>query len=107
MADLDDSGFFIDADDTASFDVFDEPSKVAYDIEDEVVPDLPRYLLPSRAYDVLKWFGLLFLPALAWFVSIVGPAWGYEVDAIVTTINALGTVIGLCIGASQVSAMGR
>lgn len=88
MADLDDSGFFVDPDDTIKFD------------------NVSKYIMPDRMYDVLKWFGLLFLPALAWFVSVVGPAWGYQVDAIVTTLNAFGTLIGLCIGASQISSMG-
>ncbi|WP_234944820.1 phage holin, partial [Bifidobacterium longum] len=35
--------------------------------------------------------GLIVLPALALFVSTVGPAWGWtHVDAIVTRLNALG-----------------
>ncbi|WP_230579159.1 phage holin, partial [Bifidobacterium longum] len=32
--------------------------------------------IPSRVYDILKWLGLIVLPALALFVSTVGPAWG-------------------------------
>lgn len=66
------------------------------------------YLLPDSAYKVLKWMGLIFLPAVASFLCIVGPAWGMPyVDAIVLTINALGTFIGVCIGASQVAASGK
>lgn len=94
MADLDDSGFFIDPDDTKEYYL-------------DGIDGLDKYVMPNRLYDVLKWVGLVILPALAWFVSVVGPAWGYSVDAIVTTINALGTLIGLCIGASQLSSMGR
>lgn len=33
--------------------------------------------IPSRVYDILKWLGLIVLPALALFVSTVGPAWGW------------------------------
>ena len=65
------------------------------------------YLLPSGVYQVLKWAGLIFCPALAALVGAVGPAWGLpHVDSIVLTINAIGVFIGAVIGASQVSAMG-
>ena len=66
-----------------------------------------NYLLPSTAYQVLKWMGLILCPALAALVGAVGPAWGLpHVDSIVLTINAIGVFIGAVIGASQVSAMG-
>ena len=67
-----------------------------------------NYLLPSTAYQVLKWMGLILCPALAALVGAVGPAWGLpNVDSIVLTINAVGVFIGAIIGASQVSAMGN
>lgn len=63
------------------------------------------YLLPNKLYDVLKWVGLVLLPALATFLGAVGPAWGLPpIDAIVLTINALGTFIGAVIGVSHVTA---
>lgn len=66
------------------------------------------YILPDRAYQVLKWIGLILMPALAALIGAVGPAWGLpHVDAIVLTINAIGVFIGALIGASQVSAMGK
>ena len=59
--------------------------------------------IPSRVYDILKWLGLIVLPALALFVSTVGPAWGWtHVDAIVTTLNALGILAGALIGVSAI-----
>ena len=55
----------------------------------DVTHDVPDWLIPSRVYDVLKWLGLIVLPALAVFVNTVGPAWGWtHVDAIVTTLSA-------------------
>ncbi|MFQ6204960.1 phage holin [Bifidobacterium dentium] len=64
-------------------------------------PDAKSYLLSDKAYDVLKWLALIALPALAWFISILGPTWSLPyVDAIVTTLNAVGTLIGILIGAS-------
>lgn len=60
-----------------------------------------KYLLPDKAYGTLKWVALIVLPALAVFVHVVGPAWGLPyVDQIVTTLNALGALVGAVIGAS-------
>lgn len=68
---------------------------------------MPEYLLPDKAYDILKWLGLIVCPALAALVGAVGPAWGLpNVDAIVLTINAVGVFIGAVIGASALSAKG-
>lgn len=76
--------------------------------EKVLLPDVPKYLMPSNVYDVLKWVGLILCPALATFIGAVGPAWGMpNVEAVVLTINATGLFIGACIGASHVSAMGR
>lgn len=66
-----------------------------------------RYILPGKMYDVLKWVGLVVLPALATFVGTVAPAWGMEPalsDAIVTTLNAVGTLFGAVIVVSAATA---
>lgn len=63
------------------------------------------YLLPDGAYRVLKWTGLIACPAVATFVGVVGPVWGMpNVDAVVTTVNAAGLLIGALIGVSHVTA---
>lgn len=60
-------------------------------------------MIPSKVYDILKWIGLIFLPGLAWFIGQVGGLWGMtNVDAVVTTLNALGTLLGVLIGVSTV-----
>lgn len=64
-----------------------------------------EYFLPDWAYTALKWLGLIACPAIATFVGVVGPVWGMPyVDAVVTTINAVGLLIGALIGASAVTA---
>lgn len=64
-----------------------------------------QYKLPSKAYGVLKWAGLIACPAIATFVGVVGPVWGWpNVDAVVTTVNAAGCCIGALIGASALTA---
>ena len=63
------------------------------------------YLLPNKAYAWAKWIGLIALPALATFVGVVGTVWGWpHTDAIVTTINAVGVLVGALIGVSQATA---
>lgn len=60
------------------------------------------YLLPDKVYQILKWIALGVLPALAVFANTVGLTLGLpHVDAIVTTLNALGLLIAACIGVSQ------
>lgn len=66
---------------------------------------VPQWLIPDKVYDVLKWVGLLILPALSTFIGTVGPAWGLPYsNQIIITLNALGTLIGAIIGASAVKA---
>ncbi len=65
------------------------------------------YLLNGETYAVLKWAGLVALPALATLVGVIGAAWGLpNVTPIVATINALGVFVGALIGVSQATAKG-
>lgn len=64
-----------------------------------------NYLLPEKAYKVLKWVGLIAMPAIATFTGTVGNACGWDGTSIaVTIITAAGTLIGALIGASQAKA---
>ena len=63
-----------------------------------------HYFLPENAYQILKCAGLIALPAIAVFVGTVGQAWGMDPglsNAVVTTLNAAGVLVGVLIGASQ------
>ena len=63
------------------------------------------YILPSTVYAWAKWLGLIALPAIATFVGVVGAVWGWpNTDAIVTTINAIGVLVGALIGVSAATA---
>lgn len=62
------------------------------------------YIVPEQIYKVLKWAGLIALPAVAVFVSTVGQAWGLDPglsNAVVTTLNAAGVLVGALLGISQ------
>ena len=66
---------------------------------------VPSWLLPSKAYSVLKWLTLTVLPALAVLVGALGAVWGLpHLDAFVTTINAVALFLGATIGVSAIKA---
>ena len=63
------------------------------------------YILSDTAYKWMKWLGLIALPAIATFIGVLGSVWGWtDTDAIVTTINAIGVLIGSLIGISHATA---
>lgn len=58
--------------------------------------------LSDNIYNVLKWIGLIACPAIATFIGVIAPVWNISnADAIVTTINAVGVLIGALIGVSS------
>ena len=64
-----------------------------------------NYKLPNGMYDVLKWIGLVACPALAVFYGVVAPLWDWPApESVVTTINAIGVLIGALIGYSAITA---
>ena len=65
------------------------------------------YIISDRVYKFLKWAGVIVFPALATFVGTVAPAWGMDAglsDAIVTTLNAIGTLMGAVLVVSAATA---
>ena len=64
-----------------------------------------EYLIPDKVYTVLKWVGLIALPAVAAFTSTVGMALGWEhTDVAVTIVTATGTLVGALLGVSAARA---
>ena len=59
------------------------------------------YLIPYKVYVVLKWIGLIACPAIATFIGVIAPVWGFTSEPIVTTITALGTLIGALLKYSE------
>lgn len=60
--------------------------------------------LDDKVYDVLKWIGLIAIPAVGVFYTAIASAWGLPyADAVSKTCNALGVLIGALIGASSAS----
>ena len=62
--------------------------------------------LNDKVYNVLKWLGLAFFPALGILLQTVLPVWGVDpslIKALTVTCNALGVFIAALIGVSQVT----
>lgn len=69
--------------------------------EQEEKQEENKYVMPDKAYDVLKWVGLVVCPALATLTLTVGNAVGWPDTATAATIiTGAGTFIGACIGIS-------
>lgn len=65
------------------------------------------YLLPDKAYTVLKWLALIALPAIATFCQTVLPVCGIDANltsAVTTIITACATLIGALIAVSSATA---
>ncbi len=57
--------------------------------------------LNNKVYDVLKWLGLVCLPAVAWFIGQVGADIGIpNPETVVRIINAVATLLGMLLGVS-------
>lgn len=64
---------------------------------------MDKYLLPERAYQLIKWAVLIVLPALATLIATVGPVWGMDgqlVQSVTTTITAVSAFGGVVLGVS-------
>lgn len=62
--------------------------------------------LNDKVYDICKWLGLAFFPAVAILLSTVLPVWGVNpelIKALTVTCNAIGVFIAALIGISQVT----
>jgi hypothetical protein len=69
--------------------------------EQEEKQEENKYVMPDKAYDVLKWVGLVVCPALATLTLTVGNAVGWpDTTTTATIITGVGTFIGACIGIS-------
>ena len=58
--------------------------------------------MSNKAYDVLKWIAQLLLPALGTLYFALAGIWGFpHAEAIVGTITAVDTFLGVLLGISS------
>ena len=67
--------------------------------------EIMQYIIPDKVYNILKWVGLVAIPAIATFVGTVGHAveWA-PTTIVVTVITAAGTLVGALLGVTTVTA---
>ncbi len=59
--------------------------------------------MSNKMYDILKWFTLIFLPALITFAGIVMKSFNFQYTDIVLTIStAFNTFLGTILGISNI-----
>ena len=59
--------------------------------------------IPDRMYDVLKWVLCIVVDAFILLLTTLQKAWGWDIpiEAIVITITAISTFLGVCLGISN------
>lgn len=66
-----------------------------------------QYIIPEKAYQIIKWAVLIVLPAAATLFSALAYAWGMDeqlAQAVVTTITAVSAFGGAVLGVSAATA---
>ena len=62
----------------------------------------------NKAYDILKWIAMLFLPALGTLYFALAGIWGFPYgEQIVGTITAVDTFLGVILGISTMQYKNR
>lgn len=81
----------------------DAQGAVFVDIPDDVpMGDYAKYWLPGWLYDVLKWTGLLAVPALAATYTGLASVWGWPfAGEVAQTAAVVCTGIGVLLGAAE------
>lgn len=61
--------------------------------------------MSNKIYDVLKWCVIVVSPALCTMITTISMLWGWNIptEAIVGTITAITTFIGVIIGISSIN----
>lgn len=61
--------------------------------------------LPTKLYEVLRWFTWIVLPATATLIAGLNSAWnwGLPIEAILSTFTAVETFIGVVLGIAKIT----
>jgi hypothetical protein len=55
----------------------------------------------NKAYDILKWSLMIFVPALITLIGTLGKIYNFDTEIIVLTIGAIATFLGAITGISN------
>ena len=76
-------------------------------MDENDISQAPRYWLPDRAYQALKWTGLAALPTLSWTYQALAAVWSLPLaNEVSATLGIAGTAVAVLIGASSLKARG-
>lgn len=57
--------------------------------------------LNNKVYNFLKWFLIIFIPAVITLIGTLGQIYNFETETIVLTISAIATFLGVITGISN------
>lgn len=60
-------------------------------------------MLSNKFYDFLKWFLILFIPAIITLIETLGIIYKFDSEVIVLTIGAFATFLGTITGISNIN----
>lgn len=60
-------------------------------------------MLSNKVYDILKWFLIIFVPALITLIGSLGKIYNFDTETIILTISAIATFLGVITGISNVN----
>lgn len=60
-----------------------------------------RMKLNDKAYKILKWGLIIFIPALITLIGTLGQIYNFDTETIVLTISAISTFLGVITGISN------
>ena len=62
-------------------------------------------ILPTKVYEVFRWFSWIVLPAVGVLLSTLAGAWGWNIplDAILATLSGIELFLGTILGIAKIS----
>lgn len=62
-------------------------------------------ILPTKVYEILRWFIWIVLPAVGVLLSTLAGAWGWNIplDAILATLSGIELFLGTILGIAKIS----
>lgn len=60
-------------------------------------------MLSNKIYKILKWFLILFVPALITLIGSLGKIYNFDTETLILTISALATFLGAITGISNIN----
>lgn len=60
-------------------------------------------MLSNKMYNILKWFLIIFVPALITLIGALGKIYSFNTETIILTISAIATFLGAITGISNIN----